>query len=108
MRRTGLRPNRRSLALLALLSLLAASLVLLHHAPAIAQQQLNQLDCRGQIYGLQAIISGQRLFSPYNALGDGEVAFSGQFGPATSRARSSTAATPPAPSTASFSRPRAR
>ncbi len=76
MRRTGLRPNRRSLVRI---TLLAASLVLLHAVPAIAQQQLNQLDCRGQIYGLQAIISGQRLYSPYNALGDGEVAFSGQI-----------------------------
>jgi hypothetical protein len=44
-----------------------------------AAQQLNQLNCQGQIYGLPAIISGQRLFSPHNALGDGEVAFNGQI-----------------------------
>jgi len=42
-------------------------------------QQLNQLACQGQIYGLQAVITGQRLYRPYNALGDGEVAFDGRI-----------------------------
>jgi hypothetical protein len=58
--------------------LLAASLTALPATSALAQQ-LNQLNCQGQIYGLQAVISGQRLFQPYNALGDGEVAFNGQI-----------------------------
>ena len=61
------------------LLLFAAGVVLANVVPAVAQQQLNQLSCQGQIYGLQAIIVGQRLYSPYNALGDGEVAFNGQI-----------------------------
>jgi hypothetical protein len=58
--------------------LVAAGLTVLPAAPAMAQQ-LNQLTCQGQIYGLRAVILGQRLFRPYNALGDGEVAFNGQI-----------------------------
>jgi hypothetical protein len=58
--------------------LLAAGLTALLATPALAQQ-LNQLSCQGQIYGIQAVILGQRLFQPHNALGDGEVAFNGQI-----------------------------
>jgi hypothetical protein len=76
MRRICLRLDRRALARSVLF---AASLVIVHCGTADAQQQLNQLSCQGQIYGLQAMIVGQRLYSPYNALGDGEVAFKGQI-----------------------------
>ncbi len=61
-----------------MVALLAAGPAFLIALPAAAQQ-VNQLTCQGQIYGLQAIISGQRLYQPYNALGDGEVAFNGQI-----------------------------
>jgi hypothetical protein len=60
------------------LMLAAAAMIPLWGKPAAAQQ-VNQLNCQGHIYGLRAIISGQRLFQPYNALGDGEVAFNGQI-----------------------------
>lgn len=45
-------------------------------APALAQQ-VNELDCRGQIYGYQATLRGVRAYQAYNAAGDGEVRFSG-------------------------------
>ena len=71
-------PWRRCWRFFTRLVLFAASIAILNTELAVAQQ-LNQLTCQGQIYGLQAIITGQRLYSPYNALGDGEVAFNGQI-----------------------------
>lgn len=59
--------------------LAAAAVAGLMVATPAYSQQLNQLACQGQIYGLQAVITGQRLYRPYNALGDGEVAFQGRI-----------------------------
>mgnify|MGYP000400595356 CR=1 FL=1 len=58
--------------------LIILALACLPATPALSQQ-INRLTCQGQIYGLRAIIDGQRLYRPYNALGDGEVAFNGQI-----------------------------
>jgi hypothetical protein len=69
--------RQRRFGYLALI-LAATAMIPLWGRPAAAQQ-VNQLTCQGHIYGLRAVISGQRLFQPYNALGDGEVAFNGQI-----------------------------
>jgi hypothetical protein len=62
-----------------IVGLAVATAVGMTAASAAHSQQLNQLACQGQIYGLQAFITGQRLYKPYNALGDGEVAFDGRI-----------------------------
>lgn len=76
MRITGSRagPSRRSTGCIA--ALLAAGSAVLPVPLALAQQ-VNRLDCRGRIYDIEGTISGERYYRPYNALGDGEVAFNG-------------------------------
>lgn len=57
-------------------ALVAAATAFLFAVPAHAQQ-VNRLDCKGSIYDIEGTISGERYYRPYNALGDGEVAFNG-------------------------------
>ena len=40
-------------------------------------QQMNRLDCQGELFGAPAAISGNRQFTPTSALGDGYVQFQG-------------------------------
>lgn len=42
-----------------------------------SQDITNSLDCVGNLFGYQASISGERLYSAYNALGDGSISFNG-------------------------------
>jgi hypothetical protein len=40
-------------------------------------QQIAELTCQGTFMGMRAVVQGQRLYAPHNALGDGHVRFSG-------------------------------
>jgi hypothetical protein len=57
-------------------SMACALAVLCLCRPALAQQ-MNLLDCQGELFGAPAPISGSRQFAPTSALGDGYVQFQG-------------------------------
>jgi len=56
---------------------LATAAILACAGSPVCAQQIHQLNCQGTIANFGAVLSGVRMFTPYNALGDGFVRFNG-------------------------------
>ena len=69
------RSRRRSRAFVALSGPL---LLWLAASSSAYAQGAEHWRCEGQLYGVPAVIDGMRVYSTYNAMGDGQVQFQGQ------------------------------
>jgi hypothetical protein len=59
-------------------SKLTCALIALCLCSQVRAQQRAQLNCQGAMGDVPSVLAGVRIYSPYNALGDGYVKFAGQ------------------------------